>query len=83
MLPPNYEKRRDPADPAPVCGPGGADPGAPAAAVRGGAGLAPGTPRRVVMPLLEWRDRQGFTRRRADDRRVMREPPGPALNGGL
>jgi hypothetical protein len=51
MLPPNYEKRRDPANPAPVCGPGGADPGAPAAAVRGGAGLAPGTPRRVVMPF--------------------------------
>jgi len=29
MLPPNYEKRRNPADPALVCGPGGADPGGP------------------------------------------------------
>jgi hypothetical protein len=68
MLPPNHEKRGDPADPALVCGPGGADPG--------------GTSRRVVIPLLKWLDRPGFTRRLADDRTVMREPPGLALNGG-
>jgi len=35
-----------------------------------------GTSRRVVIPLLEWLDRQGVTRRLADDRRTMREPPG-------
>jgi selenocysteine-specific elongation factor len=35
-----------------------------------------GTSRRVVIPLLEWLDRRGTTRRLADDRRVMREPPG-------
>ncbi|HXZ76155.1 MAG TPA: SelB C-terminal domain-containing protein, partial [Streptosporangiaceae bacterium] len=31
-----------------------------------------GTSRRVVIPLLEWLDRKGLTRRLADDRRVMR-----------
>jgi selenocysteine-specific elongation factor len=41
------------------------------------------TTRRVVIPLLEWLDREGITRRLADDRRVMREPPGgPTSNGG-
>jgi len=35
-----------------------------------------GTSRRVAIPLLEWLDRQGVTRRLADDRRTMREPPG-------
>jgi selenocysteine-specific elongation factor len=30
------------------------------------------TTRRVVIPLLEWLDRQGVTRRLADDRRIMR-----------
>ena len=34
-----------------------------------------GTTRRVVIPLLEWLDREGVTRRLADDRRIMREPP--------
>ena len=35
------------------------------------------TTRRVVIPLLEWLDREGVTRRLADDRRIMRErPPG-------
>jgi selenocysteine-specific elongation factor len=34
------------------------------------------TTRRVVIPLLERLDRQGVTRRLADDRRTMREPPG-------
>ena len=38
--------------------------------------LALGTTRRVVIPLLEWLDREGVTRRLADDRRTMREPPG-------
>ena len=41
------------------------------------------TSRRVVIPLLEWLDRKGITRRLADDRRTMREPPGsPRPNGG-
>jgi selenocysteine-specific elongation factor len=40
------------------------------------------TSRRVVIPLLEWLDRKGTTRRLPDDRRVMREPPGPGPNGG-
>jgi selenocysteine-specific elongation factor len=31
-----------------------------------------GTSRRVAIPLLEWLDRTGVTRRLADDRRVMR-----------
>jgi selenocysteine-specific elongation factor len=31
------------------------------------------TSRRVVIPLLEWLDRQGITRRLPDDRRTMRE----------
>jgi len=34
------------------------------------------TTRRVVIPLLEWLDREGITRRLADDRRTMREPRG-------
>jgi len=45
-------------------------------------GLAPGLSRRVVIPLLKWLDRPGFTWRLAGDRRVMRGPPGLALNGG-
>jgi selenocysteine-specific elongation factor len=41
------------------------------------------TTRRVVIPLLELLDREGITRRLADDRRVMREPPlGTTSNGG-
>ena len=35
------------------------------------------TSRRVVIPLLEWLDRQGITRRLPDDRRTMREPRRP------
>ena len=69
-------------------------PGAPERAARILAGLpqpftaaearlALGSTRRVVIPLLEWLDRQGVTRRLADDRRTMREPPGsPKPNGG-
>jgi selenocysteine-specific elongation factor len=39
--------------------------------------------RRVVIPLLEWLDRQGITRRLPDDRRIMREPPrAPNSDGG-
>jgi selenocysteine-specific elongation factor len=38
--------------------------------------------RRVVIPLLEWLDREGVTRRLPDDRRTMREQPGPALSNG-
>jgi selenocysteine-specific elongation factor len=69
-------------------------PDAPARAVRILAGLpqpftaaearkALQTSRRVVIPLLEWLDRKGITKRLADDRRIMREPPGsPASNGG-
>jgi selenocysteine-specific elongation factor len=34
------------------------------------------TSRRVVIPLLEWLDREGITRRLPDDRRIMRETPG-------
>jgi selenocysteine-specific elongation factor len=41
-----------------------------------------GTSRRVVIPLLEWLDRKGTTRRLPDDRRVMRGPPGPVPGGG-
>jgi selenocysteine-specific elongation factor len=42
-----------------------------------------GTSRRVAIPLLEWLDREGVTRRLADDRRTMREPPGsPGPDGG-
>src|SRR5215831_965710 len=41
-----------------------------------------GTSRRVVIPLLEWLDRKGTTRRLPDDRRVMRGSPGPAPGGG-
>ena len=41
------------------------------------------TTRRVVIPLLERLDRQGITRRLPDDRRTMRELPGPPVpNGG-
>jgi selenocysteine-specific elongation factor len=41
------------------------------------------TTRRVVIPLLEWLDREGITRRLADDRRIMRGPSAnPAPNGG-
>jgi selenocysteine-specific elongation factor len=68
-------------------------PGAPERAARILAGLpqpfttsdarqALGTTRRVAIPLLEWLDRAGVTRRLADDRRTMREPPGsPKPNG--
>jgi Elongation factor SelB, winged helix len=35
-----------------------------------------------VIPLLEWLDREGVTRRLPDDRRTMREQPGPALSNG-
>ena len=38
-----------------------------------------GTSRRVMIPLLERLDQQGITRRLADDRRIMREPPGLPL----
>jgi selenocysteine-specific elongation factor len=42
-----------------------------------------GTTRRVVIPLLEWLDQKGVTRRLADDRRTLRELPGsPRPNGG-
>jgi selenocysteine-specific elongation factor len=42
-----------------------------------------GTSRRVVIPLLEWLDRQGVTRRLPDDRRTVRQPAGsPTPNGG-
>ncbi|HEX9035090.1 MAG TPA: selenocysteine-specific translation elongation factor [Streptosporangiaceae bacterium] len=37
--------------------------------------------RRVVIPLLEWLDREGITRRLPDDRRIMRASQ-PASNGG-
>ena len=41
-----------------------------------------GTTRRVAIPLLEWLDREGVTRRLPDDRRTMREPSGsPRPNG--
>jgi selenocysteine-specific elongation factor len=68
-------------------------PGAPDRAARILAGLpqpftaaearkALQTSRRVVIPLLEWLDRKGITKRLADDRRTMREPPGsPRPNG--
>jgi selenocysteine-specific elongation factor len=41
-----------------------------------------GTTRRVVIPLLEWLDRKGITRRLPDDRRTIREPPGSMPDGG-
>jgi selenocysteine-specific elongation factor len=61
-------------------------PGAPGQAARILAGLpqpftaaearqALETTRRVVIPLLEWLDREGVTRRLPDDRRTMRERP--------
>jgi selenocysteine-specific elongation factor len=41
-----------------------------------------GTSRRVAIPLLEWLDRAGVTKRLPDDRRLMREPPpSPRQNG--
>jgi selenocysteine-specific elongation factor len=40
------------------------------------------TSRRVAIPLLEWLDRKGITRRLPDDRRVMREPQNSTPNGG-
>jgi len=40
------------------------------------------TTRRVVIPLLEWLDREGITRRLADDRRIMREPQGSRTSNG-
>jgi selenocysteine-specific elongation factor len=40
------------------------------------------TTRRTAIPLLEWLDRAGVTRRLRDDRRTMREPAGsPRQNG--
>jgi selenocysteine-specific elongation factor len=68
-------------------------PGAPERAARILAGLpqpfttsdarkALGTTRRVAIPLLEWLDRAGVTRRLADDRRTMREPPGSPMPNG-
>ena len=42
-----------------------------------------GTTWRVVIPVLEWLDREAITRWLADNRRTVREPPGsPAPNGG-
>ena len=41
-----------------------------------------GTTRRVAIPLLEWLDRAGVTRRLPDDRRLMREPPGSPRQDG-
>jgi selenocysteine-specific elongation factor len=41
-----------------------------------------GTSRRVAIPLLEWLDRAGVTRRLPDDRRLMREPPGSSRRNG-
>ena len=41
-----------------------------------------GTSRRVAIPLLEWLDRAGVTRRLPDDRRLMREPPVSASQNG-
>jgi selenocysteine-specific elongation factor len=38
--------------------------------------------RRVVIPLLEWLDREGVTRRLPDDRRTIRQQPGPTLPNG-
>jgi hypothetical protein len=35
-----------------------------------------------MLPLLEWLDRKGITRRLADDRKFMRGPLGSAPNGG-
>jgi selenocysteine-specific elongation factor len=41
-----------------------------------------GTSRRVAIPLLEWLDRAGVTRRLPDDRRLIREPSiSPRRNG--
>ncbi len=38
--------------------------------------------RRVVIPLLEWLDRERITRRLPDDRRTIREQPGPVPANG-
>jgi selenocysteine-specific elongation factor len=38
--------------------------------------------RRVVIPLLEWLDREGVTRRLPDDRRTIRKQPGPPSSNG-
>jgi selenocysteine-specific elongation factor len=38
--------------------------------------------RRVVIPLLEWLDRERITRRLPDDRRTIREQPGSAPANG-
>jgi selenocysteine-specific elongation factor len=68
-------------------------PGAPERAARILAGLpqpfttsdarqALGTTRRTAIPLLEWLDRAGVTRRLADDRRTMRESPGSPMPNG-
>jgi selenocysteine-specific elongation factor len=38
--------------------------------------------RRVVIPLLEWLDRERITRRLPDDRRTMREQPGSGPPNG-
>lgn len=41
-----------------------------------------GSSRRVVIPLLEWLDRERITRRLPDDRRTMREPQGSIRGNG-
>jgi selenocysteine-specific elongation factor len=38
--------------------------------------------RRVVIPLLEWLDRERITRRLPDDRRTLRDQPGQGLANG-
>jgi selenocysteine-specific elongation factor len=50
--------------------------GLPQPFTTGEARQALGTTRRVAIPLLEYLDRAGITRRLPDDRRTMREPPG-------
>ncbi|HEY7325183.1 MAG TPA: selenocysteine-specific translation elongation factor [Streptosporangiaceae bacterium] len=44
--------------------------------------LALRSSRRVVIPLLEWLDREGVTRRLPDDRRTIRDRPPPAPSNG-
>jgi selenocysteine-specific elongation factor len=46
------------------------------------AGRALDSSRRVVLPLLQWLDRTGRTRRLADDRRCVVSPHSPADGGG-
>ncbi|MBO0826065.1 MAG: SelB C-terminal domain-containing protein, partial [Actinobacteria bacterium] len=41
-----------------------------------------GSSRRVVIPLLEWLDREGVTRRHPDDSRTIRDQPRPVQSGG-